>query len=118
AVLLAALGVRHNVVLSAAYQQVQAEHRLARQQLIRLTLANGSRLADDGDYLSSLPWYVEALRLEDSPERAALHRMRIAAVLRLCPKLIQVWANEAPVIDALIRSDGRAVVAARDDGSI
>jgi serine/threonine protein kinase/WD40 repeat protein len=118
AVLLAAVGVRYNVVLSAAYQQIQSENRKARQQLIRLTLANGSRLADDGDYLSSLPWYVEALRLEDDRQRAAIHRQRIAAMLRLCPNLLQVWAHEAPVTDALIQGNERVAAASCDDGSI
>jgi WD40 repeat protein len=118
AIVVAALGIRHNIVLDAAYQQIQAEHSQARQQLIRRTVASGSRLVDDGDFLGSLPWFVEALRLDDDPERDTIHRVRIAAVLRMCPQLLLVAAHEAPVIDAVIRPDGRSAAAARDDGSV
>ena len=88
----AALGIRHNIVLDAAYEQIRAEHVQARQQLVRRTVASGARLVDDGDFLGSLPWFVEALRLDDDPERDAIHRVRIAAVLRLCPQLLLVSA--------------------------
>src|SRR5207244_2651916 len=47
----------------------------------------------------SLPWLVEALRQDEGkPEREAMQRLRIGAVLRDCPKLTDLWFPPAPVI--------------------
>lgn len=118
AAFLLALGIRHNVILSQAFEQVQSERQIAHRQLVRATLANGWRLADEGDFIESLPYFVEALRLDLGTEHETTHRTRIGAVLRLCPELLQVWSLDAPVIDAVIRPDGRAAAILRDDGSI
>jgi hypothetical protein len=59
------------------------QRRAAVDRLSQLNVANGVRLMDEGDVLGALPWLVEALRLDqDNPERAALHRRRLGAVLQ------------------------------------
>ncbi len=118
AAVLLGLGVRYNADLRRAYQAVRAEHDRARQQLARLTLANGTRLADDGDFLWSLPWFVEALRIEGDPAREPIHRMRIAAMLRLCPTLEAAWADDAAVVSAAVHPGGEWIATARDDGAV
>lgn len=118
AALFTGLAIRHNTVLTAAYKQTQFEHQEARRQLMRLTIANGTKLADDGDYLWALPWFAEALRLEDNPERIDVDRIRMAAILDLSPTLEQVWSGDVPVIDAVASPDGTMVATVRGDGSV
>src|SRR5262249_5133991 len=92
--------------------------RLAEERLVRLTLGNGLRLIEEGDLLGSLPWLVEALRLqENDPEPAEMHRVRLAAVLQQCPQLAQLWVHAGPVRHAEFSSDGRRVVTASADGT-
>jgi hypothetical protein len=69
---------------------------------------------DDGDLLGSLPWFAEALRLDQGdPGREAIHRIRLGAVLRQCPRLIQVW-DETEL--AQFSPDGQRVVTAHRHG--
>src|SRR5262249_6926715 len=41
----------------------------SRQRLVRLTVANGTRLLDEGDLIGSLPWFAEAMRLDGEDAR-------------------------------------------------
>jgi WD40 repeat protein len=64
---------------------------------VRHYLANGSRLLDSGDLLASLPWFAEAFRLDlGRPEEEAIHRLRLSAILRQCPRLLHVGSAELP----------------------
>src|SRR5207248_2055153 len=82
-----------------ALSQLRRADRLAaqsRQRLVRQYVTNGMRLADDGDLFGSLPWLVEALRQEQGhPAREGMHRLRLAAVLARCPRVVQVWPGPA-----------------------
>src|SRR5262249_38163558 len=94
------------------------QRAVAEDRLVRLNLANGLRLLDEGDWFGSLPWLVEALRLEQNdPERAETHRVRLAAVLQQCPRLVQPWAHGGPVRHGALRPDGRRVATASVDGT-
>jgi WD40 repeat protein/serine/threonine protein kinase/tetratricopeptide (TPR) repeat protein len=96
----------------AAAEQSAAE---SRERLVRLHVANGVRLMDEGDLFSALPPLVEALRLDQGDaEREEVHRIRIGAVLRQCPKLVQVWASEQPVTYAEFSPDGQRVLMVSD----
>jgi len=67
-----------------------AEER--RQQVVRFNVANGTRLVNEGDSLSALPWFVQALKLDQGrPEREAVHRLRIESVIQHSPKLVHAW---------------------------
>ena len=56
---------------------------LSDERLARSYVATGNRLAEEGDLSGSLPWLVEAMRLDaGNREREAMHRVRVAAVLR------------------------------------
>jgi WD40 repeat protein/serine/threonine protein kinase len=85
--------------------------RESRQRLVRLHVANGERLLDEGDLLGALPWLTEALHL-DSAEgpRQEAHRTRLAAVLAQAPRLAQLWCHEQEVEHAAFSPDGRHVV--------
>ncbi|MBI4658594.1 MAG: protein kinase [Verrucomicrobia bacterium] len=65
----------------------------SRQRLVRLNVTHGKLLAEAGDVLSALPWFVEALQREKG--NLEIHRMRIELILQQSPRLIQCWVNDA-----------------------
>ncbi|MBI2947504.1 MAG: protein kinase [Verrucomicrobia bacterium] len=66
----------------------------SRQRLVRLNVTHGKLLAEAGDVLSALPWYVEALQREKGG--LEIHQMRIELILQQSPRLIQCWVHEVP----------------------
>jgi WD40 repeat protein/serine/threonine protein kinase/tetratricopeptide (TPR) repeat protein len=131
AVVFVALVLRDRAKLQAEHAQVEAERnkveaerdnvrgekQRAMQRLVRLTVANGGQHLNEGDLLLALPWFAEALRQEqDDPGRAAMHRVRLAAVLRQCPRLVHAWFHDAPVNAAAFTPDARQVLTAGEDG--
>jgi WD40 repeat protein/tetratricopeptide (TPR) repeat protein len=96
----------------------------AQDKAVRLAVGNGSRRLLDGDLTGALPWYVDALREDrrDPPDdadaaREQTHRVRLAAVLRQCPRLAHVWFHGrrvtsvgfSPAGDRLLVATRRAV---------
>ncbi|MCZ7639116.1 MAG: serine/threonine protein kinase [Verrucomicrobia bacterium] len=68
-----AAGVVVGAVSVWQYRQAEAMERLAgesRDRLVRLHVATAVRLMDEGDLMASLPWLVEALRLEQGDPEA------------------------------------------------
>ena len=93
-----------------AAEQVAEEHR---ERLVRFNVARGTRYMEEGDLLGSLPWYVEALRLDSGdPKRELLHRTRLAAVWARCPKPVQLWKYEFPPNHMEYSQDGRFLAVA------
>jgi RNA polymerase sigma-70 factor (subfamily 1) len=83
----------------------QADVRLA-----RLYSDRGVELMGRGDLLGSLPWLVEALRLEqNNPVRAESHRIRLRAILQQCPRPTLLWHNGL-ILNAVFSPDGQRVV--------
>ena len=116
---LLAIGYRNHLKLQDAYDQAQGERAAAHRRLVELTVANGARRADDGDLLLALPWYVEALRLDsDESGSSAVHRMRLAAALDVCPKLTAAWNHTGRVTDVAFRPDGKAAATAGEYGTV
>ena len=86
-----------------------------RQRQVRLYVEQGARLMNDGDLAGSLPYFVEALRLDEKdPERARLHRIRLKMILDRCPKPARIWFDAQ---DARLRPDGRAL-AVESNGAV
>ena len=66
----------------------------SRQRLVQVNVGNGVRLLNEGHLFASLPWLVEALRLEEgTPDGEDLQRRRLGAVLEECPKLLQILVS-------------------------
>src|SRR5262249_26956365 len=63
----------YSLRLRAANERIRSERQQAVERLIRLTVARGNQEAAR-DYLAgALPWFVEALRLDEGkPEREAM----------------------------------------------
>jgi WD40 repeat protein/predicted Ser/Thr protein kinase len=82
---------------------------------VRLNVANGTRYLQEGDLFASLIWFTRALKLEEDEARIEAHRRRIAAVMRECPRLSQLWVHEDSVRDVTFSPDGRWVLTASSD---
>jgi len=106
------------LLIAGVWWQTRRAQRIANEHLVRLHVEHGTQHLQEGNYLAALPWLVGALRLEPGgAEREEVHRRRIAAVLRRCPRPVGVFSMpEAPVLDADINAEGSHVVTAHYDG--
>src|SRR5262249_41285446 len=96
--------------------QISHQKRVTTQRLVRSHVEAGTRLMDDGDFFGALLWFAEALNLDTGdPAREENHRIRIASVLRQCPKLVGVFVHEGPVNQAAFSPDDRYLATASDD---
>lgn len=104
------------VVTTVQYLRAEAARRETSQQVVRLHVAAGMRLADEGDPSGALPFLVEALRLEEERTREESHRLRLGFILRTVPKPIRMWFHEGQV-EAAFNPSQTAVVTAGTDGT-
>src|SRR5262249_52272216 len=103
----------YHLAVVAGEQQARERRRAeqlskeSQERAVDLNVAYGVRLMEAGDLLSSLQWFIEALHLDESdPVRAGVHRVRIGAVLRDCPKLMQLWRLSSTVLHVEFSPDG------------
>ena len=95
----------------------KASNRQSNNRLVRLLVDNGWQKFEDGDKLAAVPYFVQALLTErDDPAAESAHRIRLGAVLRQCPKLVQVWFSDVRIMDTDLSADGRRVFVAGLDG--
>jgi WD40 repeat protein/serine/threonine protein kinase len=86
-------------------------HQLARQYVDK-----GVQRLDDGDYFGSLVWFTEALQLDEGdPESEALQRLRIGAVLKQSPTVLELFRHKDGVVSVEFSADGRRLVTASGD---
>jgi WD40 repeat protein len=115
---LAAGGVVYEVQLRRALDEARANAEESRRRLVLLNVSEGGHALDEGDWAGSLLWFAEALLLDRGhPERERMHRRRLGAVLRFCPRLLLLGSHGAPVVEARFSADGRYVITASDDGT-
>ena len=87
---------REDADAASAVAQAQRAIALAKsaESLERLSshlVSNGNLPRAEGDWLSCLPWYTDALAIDtDQPDRGRLHRMRLGATLRRVPRLVHL----------------------------
>ena len=80
------------VVFFEVYREWRASFE-SRQRQVGANVAYGTRAMESGDLLGALPYFAEALALEqDKRSRTMLHRLRLGCVLNQCPKLVQLWS--------------------------
>ncbi len=83
------------------------------RQLVEMHVTRGTELMDAGDLVSALPWFAEAFRLEEGdPARERVHRLRLAALYRQCPKPVHIWFFKEGDVCAELSPDGSRVVTA------
>jgi WD40 repeat protein/class 3 adenylate cyclase len=115
---LASLGAGVTVILllvaaGLAYglRQSHLEAAKTRVQVVRLSVANGVRLQNQGDLPQAALWFAEALRLvEGDADRERVHRLRCASVLQRSPKLLHILEHTGMVEYAEFSPDGRRVL--------
>jgi len=113
--------LRQQAESARAAEEVQklkatAEAQASLSRLVRLDVANGIRWLDEEDLPASLLWFTEALRLDRrNANHEFLHRVRIAAVFRNCPKMTQMWFHGGPLSSAHFDPKGERVVTASQD---
>src|ERR1017187_9946605 len=109
-------------VLAGVFYQVYREWKgmiESRQRRVGASIAYGNQAMESGDLLGSLPYFVDALRLDSgNPGQTTTHRLRIAAVLAQCPKLTRVWSDGILVNEVAFSPDGNHVLAAEFQGSV
>jgi WD40 repeat protein/serine/threonine protein kinase len=95
----------------AARDKAEEDWAEANQELVRLHVANGVRLMEDGDLINALPWLAKAVEVaERGPGEAdPVHRVRWGTVWRRCPKPVQFWLLRGAVTCAAFSPDGRRV---------
>ena len=65
---------------------------------LRMALQNARQLVQSGTPGDALPWYVQALDLETGdPGREAVHRTRLASIIKSSLRPSRVWWQPAPV---------------------
>lgn len=91
----------------------------SRRRQVQLSAEQGTRLMNDGDLAGSLPYFVEALRLDGGvPSRVEEHRLRLGSVLTHCAKPARIWFADEPVTATAFALDGRGVAVALGRGTV
>jgi WD40 repeat protein/serine/threonine protein kinase len=99
----------------AEVARIRAEQKSveSHDRLVRLYVASGRQLVEQGDLLQALPWFAEALK-EDrgDPAREEPHRVRLTALMRRAPQLKQMWVYDRfmRATHAEFSPDGRHVL--------
>ena len=89
-----------------------------REKQVGADVAYGNGAMDRGDLLSAIPYFVEALKLEQGQRnKEPTHRLRIGSVLAQCPKLTQFWMDDHPLWDCAFSPDGKSVLVCQDGAS-
>lgn len=96
-----------------AYREWKAMDE-GRQREVGANIAYGNRAMESGDLPGTLPYFADALQLE---ERNLSHRLRLGSVLAQCPKLTQMHFEKREVDNAQFSPDGRKILIAEVFGS-
>ena len=106
-----------------AIQQNQSNYALKKvneanhRALVRLNVTQGLHYIEDEDLVGSLVWFAKALDLEDDKNLEGTHRLRMATVLKQCPRLDQLWFHRGAVNAIAFSPNGKWLVTASDDGT-
>jgi WD40 repeat protein/serine/threonine protein kinase len=99
------------VRIAAARDEALKAAEESRQRLVHAQVAAGAGRVEQGDLFSALPWFADALRLDQGdPAREENHRLRLAAILQRSPRLIAFWSTEPGPDQAVFCPDGRRVI--------
>ncbi len=97
--------------IDAARTEAQNNAEESRQRLVRGQVAGGAALLDQGDPHGALPWFAEALSLDQGdPLREESHRLRLAAAVQQSPRLVALWNAEGGGGQAVFCAGGRRVL--------
>jgi WD40 repeat protein/serine/threonine protein kinase/Tfp pilus assembly protein PilF len=106
------------VLESRLRAQAEERAREGRWRQAVLNVEEATRLMNDGDSARALRYFVEALRLDDDPARAADHRVRLGMLLAQCAKPAPVWFHDQTIEALAFRGAGGAVAIGLADGTL
>jgi len=103
------------LALASVTYPIFREHKAAQELRLRQVASNlgfGNRAVETGDTPGSLPYFAEALRLD---QRNAHHekeyRLRFGSTHSQCAKIVQMWFDLGEVDSVDFSPDGRQVLA-------
>ncbi|MDH3717483.1 MAG: AAA family ATPase [Planctomycetota bacterium] len=116
-ILLAVAAVAAGLIANRSREVAERLADESRERLVQIHVDSGLRQLESDDALASLPWFVEALDLENTPTHQAkdgsrLHRIRLATVLRECPRLEQILFHEQMLSSLSFSPDGQRLLTA------
>lgn len=105
------------VLAAGILYESNRRREIAAHSLVRSHVANGKRAFENGDLFGSLLSFTEALQLDaGNAKREESHRIRIASVLRECPKFVGLFAhNNASVNSAAFSSNNQFLITASSE---
>ncbi|HWN93952.1 MAG TPA: protein kinase [Methylomirabilota bacterium] len=107
----AAIGI--TVAVGVLAYAINRGRNREKQLLAASYVARGAERVADGNPHAAVPWFAEALRLQQSDASIAeSHRLRIGAAFQQAPKLLQFWEGKIPVSDLRFSPDGRTLLVA------
>jgi serine/threonine protein kinase/WD40 repeat protein len=93
------------VISTVSFVRAERARRETRASLNAFHVSAGLRLADDGDDLLALPWFVRALELEENGSDAEEgHRVRIGHLMARVPLPVRTWSHK-DLVGAAISAD-------------
>jgi len=102
--------------LRADAQQQATE---TRQSLVRMRVAEGNRLVEQGDPLSALPSFVAALQMEQGDRaREENERLRIGWAMRNAPRLTQMSFHGQRIKALAFSPDGTKIATGSDEEEV
>ncbi len=115
---LALVAVRARDAAIRSGRLLEGQRETNRSRLVRQLVDRGMGLVDGGDLFRALPYLVEAHRLDrEAGKPDDFHRMRLAALLRHVPRLVQFWQHDDVINRCEISRDGRRFLTASWDGT-
>jgi len=91
----------------------------ARQKRVGASIAYGNNALNSGDLLGALPFFVDALRLDERNSSEQInHRLRIGATLAQCPKVTHLWQTGVSVMYGRFSPDGLRVAITKLNGEV
>lgn len=94
----------------------QAKER--RNHQIGYKVALGAQALHQGDLQGALRPLVQALIMNEDPQKERTHRLRCSAVLEQCPKIVQFWTRTNLIRSVQFSPDGRYLVAGMDRSGV
>jgi WD40 repeat protein/tetratricopeptide (TPR) repeat protein len=79
---------------------------------------NGTLALENEDLPAAALWFARALEADNGdPERTKLHRLRLAATLRQCPRPAHMFFHADEIRCAVFSADGKRIVTCGDDNA-
>jgi len=102
------------LALAAISYQVYREFRASiesHQRQVGANIAYGNRAMEAGDLLGALPYFAEALRLDQGDLNQEMpHRLRLGSILAQSPKLTHIWEARTNLSHGEFSPDGNKIL--------